>query len=266
MRIGTVHGTELRIDASFFLVAGLLAWSLVTMLGRTHPTWTVAAAATFTVVAMALFLFSVLLHEAARVVAAESLSLRVRRVTLFLVGGAADLEKPADTPTAEGLVAFAGPLVNLVVGAGATVFASFAFTRVTLGDAGLDALADVPPFSMLALFFAAVNLGLGLVHLVPAIPLDGGALLQAILWRVSGDRRRSVQLTCFSSRIVGWSTVIMGFLTMLTGLRPQHFELEAHVLGGLWLGVLGLFVAIRAGRHARRMDAIAAGRPSGSGM
>ncbi len=132
----------------------------------------------------ALVLFaSVLAHELAHALVARRFGVRTEAITLFLFGGVATLEAEPPTPTAETLIALAGPALSALLG-----LAAFG------GLAALDRLApaaSASPPATVGAYLALANGVLAAFNLVPAYPMDGGRVLRALLWRRRGDRARA---------------------------------------------------------------------------
>jgi Zn-dependent protease len=169
-----------------------------------------------------LFLVSLLLHELAHAVVARHYGMAVPQITLWLLGGVAQLEGEPPTPRAEGLIAGIGPVISLVLGG---VFA--------LG-AALGGAAGVPVLVLtMATWLAAVNVLLGAFNLLPGAPLDGGRVLRAALWKRLGDRDRAGVAASAAGQVLG--TVLLGLGLLQTLVTGQ--------LTGLWLALVGWFLS-----------------------
>jgi len=123
--------------------------------------------------AAALLGVSILLHELGHSAVALAMGIPIRRITLFLFGGIAEITREPDTAAKEFLVSIAGPLVSLIIGA--------------VGVVGVDR-ASGPEAHVLFGYLAFINLLLGFFNLLPGLPLDGGRVLRAAVWQVGGDR------------------------------------------------------------------------------
>ena len=178
VRLGTIFGVELKLDYSWFIIFFLVTWSL----GRhyfpdAHPGWSPAAYWGLVAFTSVLFFASVVAHEPAHSLVARAFGTPVRDITLFIFGGAAHISAEPRRPREELLMALAGPGMSLAL---AALF--YALWWLSLGFAGpLHALAD---------WLGWINLLLGLFNLIPGFPLDGGRVLRAIIWGVTGDARR----------------------------------------------------------------------------
>ncbi len=216
--LGRVLGIPIALDYSWFLIFALLTW----MLGGTYyPSefknwspplyWLVGA-----VTAIMLFA-SVLLHELGHSVVALRYKIPVRSITLFIFGGVAQIGAQPASPTAEFLIAIAGPLVSL----GLAVF----FYAVQ------PVVAGVEPLLGLVTYLAYINLALVLFNLIPGYPLDGGRVFRAIVWAVTKDMRRATLTAATAGRFFGFLFIFYGVWQVFAGN-----------LGGLWIAFIGWFL------------------------
>ncbi|HJR97527.1 MAG TPA: site-2 protease family protein [Actinomycetota bacterium] len=184
-KVATVRGIPLYVSTSWFIIAGLYVWLRYEALTRilVEP----AEAATIAVLGAVLFFGSVLLHEAAHAVMARSIDLPVSGITLVFWGGATETKASAKGPLGEFLVAFVGPATTLVL-AGVFWFAETLTNGLVAETMG--SLAE------LSLIFAAFNA-------LPGFPLDGGRMLLAIVWGVSGDRRTAMRIAGYGGIAIG---------------------------------------------------------------
>lgn len=231
--IGRVTGAPLILQPVWFLVVAVLTGILVPIvrsaLPDVAPEWTVLVAAVFVVVLFA----SVLAHEVAHAVVATRLGQRVHEVVLSALGGHTAFTRGSLGPGGSALVAAAGPLVNLLIGG------------VLL--AGAQPLLDGQSTTqravgVLVAAMASANLLVGGFNLVPGLPLDGGQLLAALVWRVTGRRHTGTVVAAWTGRalalaLLGWAFV----LPVLAGRRPELVTVVWTVLvaGAIWSGAGG---------------------------
>ncbi|MEN9540529.1 MAG: hypothetical protein RLZZ459_620 [Cyanobacteriota bacterium] len=167
----------------------------------------------------ALLLFvSVLLHELGHSMVAIAQGVKVRSITLFLLGGVASVERECSTAIGALLVAAAGPLVSLLLAA-----------LLLAGSHGVSHLS--PLLGAMCEQLGVLNLMLGLFNLLPGLPLDGGLILKALVWQVTGSQRRGVQVATASGRAL--SLLAIGFGVVILLRTGNVF--------GLWLLLLGWF-------------------------
>ncbi|MFC7247717.1 site-2 protease family protein [Catellatospora aurea] len=222
LRLGTIAGIPVGVHWSVLLIMLLLGQGLATAVlpagapgGSTGAYWIVALAVTV------LFLGSLLAHELSHAIVARHYGVSVRRITLWLLGGMAELESEPPHARADLLVALAGPLASL--GAAALFGAA----------AGGLYLTGLAPLAWVALaWLALVNAVLAVFNLLPGAPLDGGRVLRAALWWWRGDR-------AFAARTAARAGMVVSIL-MIAGGTLQVLWLAD--IGGLWLVLLGWFL------------------------
>ncbi|MFF3913571.1 site-2 protease family protein [Streptomyces sp. NPDC001852] len=169
--MGRPFGVPVYVAPSWFLVAALITWVFGGQLDRVLPELGAARYLVSLFFAVA-FYASVLVHELAHTVAAIRFKLPVRRIQLQFFGGVSEIEKEAETPGREFVLAFVGPLLSLVL-------------------AGLFYLAMKPvePGTVPGVLLAGLmisNLIVAIFNLLPGLPLDGGRMLRAVVWAITG--------------------------------------------------------------------------------
>ncbi|MEU8916456.1 site-2 protease family protein [Streptomyces nigrescens] len=230
VRVGQVVGVPLRMHWSVPLLVGLFAYGL----GRQGlPVWTPgrsdAVYAVAGVAGAALLMGSLLLHETAHAATALHKKISVQDVTLWALGGTTRMGRP-QTAGAAFAVAVSGPLISLVIGG------------IALGaGVGLQGLSGWAVPSVVLAWLGWANLFLGVFNLLPAVPLDGGRVVQAVLWWRTGDRERADLAAARGGQIMGLLLVAAGWISVLRGAP-----------GGLWIVFIGLFIMIVAGAERRR--------------
>ncbi|WP_448563133.1 site-2 protease family protein [Trichothermofontia sp.] len=227
-RIGSLFGIPLYLDSSWFLIVAFVALVDGNQWLSQYPHWG-PAIAYGAGLAMALLLFtSVLLHELGHSVVAISQGIKVNSITLFLFGGVASIEKESNTPGQAFQVAIAGPAVSF------GLFIAFSFLSTLFGP-------NEVPLQVLTQNLASINLVLAIFNLIPGLPLDGGQVLKATVWKITGNRFAGVRWAARSGQFLGWSAIILGLLAFLS--RPG--------MGGLWFVLLGWFGVRNADAYSR---------------
>jgi Zn-dependent protease/predicted transcriptional regulator len=176
------------------------------------------------VITALLFFAALLLHELAHSVIAKAKGLRVRAITLFALGGVSQIESEARDASSEFWIAVAGPLTSIVIG-----FLFLGLARLAGWQSGVEPATPVPA---VLLWLGYINLALAGFNLIPGYPLDGGRVLRAVIWWITGNQSRSTRV---ASR-VGEAVAI---LFILLGL--YRFFLGAN-FGGLWSAFIGWFL------------------------
>jgi Zn-dependent protease len=229
--LGRVAGVPVGLHWSVLAIVLLLAHGLaVAMLPAAAPDRTAAAYWTVALATATAFLGSVLVHEFAHVLVARHYGVRVRRVTLWLLGGMAEFETEPPHARAGLWTALAGPAVSLLC---AAVFGAGA---AEVGDLGTS------PLTAASLTWLALGNGvLAAFNLLPGAPLDGGRAIAAVIWWLRGDRATG-------QRAAARLGVGLGTLVLLAGLVEVLLLAEP---GGVWLMLIGAFLAAAA--HAERI-------------
>jgi len=242
-RIASVHGIPVYLGRSWPVVAAVIVLTFGPQVS--HPT-TLEQGGTFgyaVAVAYALLLlFSVLTHEAAHAVVARRSGYRVDRVVADLWGGHTVYDSSTSRPGASAAIAVAGPLANLALAA-----MSYLLVQ-SLGDGGVVGL--LLGALMLTNFFV------GLFNLLPGLPLDGGFLVDALVWKASGDRNKGLIVAGWLGRVVTVAIVLwLVGRPLLQGDQPSLFTI-------VWSGLIGAFLwagatnAIRAGKSRQVIERV----------
>lgn len=226
IRIGNLFGIPFFVNPSWFFVLGIVTLSYGAQLGQFHDLdgftpWLLGFLA-------ALLLFaSVLAHELGHSFVALAQGIKVKSITLFIFGGLAQLEKESDTPFKAFLVAVAGPLVSLLLFLGFTIIAaSFALPA---------------PIATIISLLASINLVLALFNLIPGLPLDGGNILKAAVWQITGNPNQGIIFASRVGQLFGWLAVTIGTLGVLGILS----------FGNFWTLLIGWFLLQNAGFSAQ---------------
>ncbi|MBD2233501.1 site-2 protease family protein [Phormidium tenue] len=214
-RVGAILGIPLFVDSSWFII--LL---LVTVSYGLEPSWHSAWGNLAWVMGfgLALLLFaSVLLHELGHSLAAKGQGIAVNSITLFLFGGIASIDKESKTPEDALKVAIAGPLV------------SFGLFLLLTAISQIESLPT--PVRVITGSVAQINLVLTLFNMIPGLPLDGGQVLKALVWKVTNSRIKGIRWAARSGQILGWLAISFGLV--------MAFVYQA--FSGFWIAAIGWF-------------------------
>ncbi|RJL36009.1 site-2 protease family protein [Bailinhaonella thermotolerans] len=218
--MGSPFGIPIYVSPTWFIVAILITlWFEPVVQARLHTSNLGGYLIAF-VFAVLLYV-SVLLHELAHCVVARMFGLPVRRITLYLLGGVSEIEKEPQTPGREFWVAFAGPLLSLgLAGAG------FVFDRFLADDSVVGVL-------VLQLWFA--NLVVGVFNLLPGLPLDGGRLLRAGVWKITRNPGSGTVAAAWVGRGLA---LLLALTPFLLGLLTGAFDFVMVI----WAAILSAFI------------------------
>ncbi len=228
LRIATIRGIDVRMAPSWLLVAAAIAWGYQRTF--TGDDRSLALTITMGLAAAVLFTGSVLFHELAHALEGTHRGIEVAGITLFLLGGATALRDPDRRAVDEFAVAAVGPWSNIVLAAG------FGLLSLYAASWDLVAVADV------AGLLGWLNLGLAVFNLVPGAPLDGGRILRAAVWAVTGDRNRATV-------VAAWVGVALAL--GLVGLTVWLVAARGALWAAVWVGLVGAYVL-----HAARTELI----------
>ena len=229
-----IRGIPLRIHPSWFLI---LAVATVAFQQQYRLSLAGSAAGVpplpwlwgLGLITAVLLFVSVLLHELGHSLVALSQGVQVKSITLFLLGGVASVERECSTAIGALLVAAAGPAVSLLLG-------------ISLLAASHSAAHLAPWLGVMITELGSLNLVLALFNLLPGLPLDGGLIVKALVWQVTGSQRRGVQVANASGRLLAYLAIGFGALLLLRGAG----------MGGAWLLLLGWF-GLGAVRNQQQM-------------
>lgn len=243
VRVGSVGGVPVLVRTSWFLVAAVLACLLAPQIGQVEPglggVWTYVAGLAYAV----LLYLTVLLHEAAHALAARHYRLPVRWISLHLLGGHTEMEGEPQSSRQEFVIAVVGPLVSLLVGVALLLLRAV----VPEGVLGLSVFG-----------LAVANLVVGVLNLVPGLPLDGGRVLRAAVWRVSGDQYRGTLVAGWGGRVA--AVLVLFWPLLLDLVDPAGPDLVDWLLAFM-VGVFlwsGASMALAGARVRRRLPSLVA--------
>lgn len=226
LRIGSLFGIPFYLNFSWFLVLALVTWNYGSQLGLAFPNlggfvWVLGLIA-------ALLLFaSVLAHELGHSLVALRQGIPVKSITLFIFGGLASLGEESKTPAESFWVAIAGPLVS--------------FTFFGLLTA-VNAFVQLPSaLAAIVQLLASINLALGVFNLLPGLPLDGGNVVKALVWKITGKPYKGIAFASRVGQFLGWVAVGLGLLSLL-GIST---------IGSIWTLLIGWFLLQNADRYAQ---------------
>jgi Zn-dependent protease/predicted transcriptional regulator len=222
MKIGRIFGIPIYLHPSWFIIFALITFSLATQFANQHPHWSQAQHWSLGILTSLLFFGSVLFHELAHSVVALRYRIPVVSITLFVFGGVARIGREPSSARQEFNIAVAGPVSSYALAGGFWLLA-----RVSPSSEMVRALAG---------WLAQINFGLATFNLVPGFPLDGGRILRAVVWGVTGDYTRATRFASRGGQLLAYAMIVIGIWQSLTG----------NFMGGLWLAFIGWFLLTAA--------------------
>jgi Zn-dependent protease len=241
-KVGTIAGSDVLVTSSWFLVAGLIAIVLAPQVERVSPGLGAGKYVAGLAFAVVLYL-SVLLHEASHALVARRLGFPVTSITLHFLGGMTAIEGEARRPREEFWISVVGPITSLVVGVAA--FAGSLVLPVGLLRMSVEILAGA-------------NLLVGVLNLVPGLPLDGGRVLKSAVWSITGNVHRGTIAAGWGGRIAAAAVLCWPFVQAeVVGDSPDllDFALAFIIAAFLWSGATA---AMTSARVRRRLPALVA--------
>lgn len=234
-RIGSIGGVDVYVRASWLVIAVIISILLAPQVEDVEPGlggFKYVAGLAFAV----LLYLSVLLHEISHALMAKRFGLPVRSISLQFLGGMTEIEGEAATPGQEFKIAVVGPLTSIALGVAALLLA------LVVPD-GLTRMA----FQLLA----GANLIVGVLNLVPGLPLDGGRVLRAAVWKAAGNMHRGTIVAAWTGRVVAVLALLSPLIEeVVFGAKPILFDylLAAIIAGFLWSGATSSMISA----HIRR--------------
>lgn len=218
-RIGTIGGIPVNIDSSWVWIAALVTYSLWTRFASLYRGVGTGPALVFAVIAAALFFGSVFLHELAHAVMARVNGIAVAGITLVFFGGFTSANSDEKGPGPAFAISAVGPGTSLALG---TVF--WVLARATAGTNEL-----------LSGMFGSVgwvNLFMAVFNTLPGLPLDGGRMLEAAVWRIARNRERA-------TRVAAWAGMVVAGLLVVAAMLEFSRQ---HLFTAIWLLIIGTFI------------------------
>jgi len=228
-KVGSIFSIPVYLDPSWFFIVAFFTY-LYGSAWRSTP-WGATGTAWIAGFVMALALFaSVLLHELGHSLVARSQGITVNSITLFLFGGIASIDQESKTPMQAFQVAIAGPAVSF------SLFVIFSIIGATLPLAA--------PVEAVLAQLAGLNFILTLFNMIPGLPLDGGQVLKAAIWKATGSRIKGVRWAAKIGQALGWFALILGIGACFTPIGPRF----------LWIALLGWFGIRNASAYSSISD------------
>jgi Zn-dependent protease len=229
IRLGRLFGIEIGLHYSWFLIAMLITMSLSSEFRASHKDWSDAVVWATSAMTAVLFFAALVAHEMTHALVARSRGLATRAITLFALGGVAQIEKEPEDAKTEFLVSIAGPISSALIGA--------ACLGLAWGMGwSLGSTPETPLLSMLV-WLGYINLMLAAFNMIPGFPLDGGRILRALIWWHNRDSVRSTWLAARVGQSVALLFIALGIFQFFAGAG----------FGGLWIAFIGWFLLQAAG-------------------
>jgi Zn-dependent protease len=228
IRVGAILGIPLYIDPSLILILGLLTIDFSASFAQISPN----LAWLFGLITALLLFTSILMHELGHSLTAKANGISIESITLNFLGGLTSMKRETQNPGTEFKVAIAGPLVSLALG-------------VVLLLLGFLLQGQQTIVSIMAVQLGQINLILGIFNLAPGLPLDGGQIIKAAVWKYTGNYFTGIRVAARCGQVLGWFGILWGFAVSFS---------SGQFLSGLWLIILGWFILANAGAYLQITD------------
>ena len=214
-----VSGIPLKVHINWFLILGLVTWSLSAVyFPFRYPEWHSSIHWLIGSIATLLFFASVLAHELAHALVAIREGVGVNSITLFIFGGVAHIANEPPHADSDFRIVVSGPFASVTLGAGFYVVGM--------------ATTAFPPISDVSIYLAYMNFLLAVFNLIPGFPLDGGRILRALIWKISGDYVKATR----------WATAGGFGIAVLFAILGIWVIIEGSIFAGIWLVFVGWYL------------------------
>ena len=224
IRLGRIFGIEIGLHYSWLVIAVLIATSLAGHFSEANPDWEATTIWTLSITTALLFFAAIILHELAHAAVARLRGLPVRSITLFALGGVAQIGREAADAKTEFWMGIAGPLMSALIGA------------LCLGIAWMLGWTFVvepsTPIIAMLVWLGYINLGLAIFNMVPGFPMDGGRVFRAVIWWITGNAARATRTAAATGQVIGYAFILLGVLRFFGGAG----------ISGLWMAFIGWFL------------------------
>ena len=237
IKLVRLFGVELGLHYSWIIIAVLIAFSAADYFHGIHPEWSSGVVWGIAIVAGILFFVFLFAHELSHALVAKAHGLPIHKITLFALGGMAQIEKEPTKASTEFWMGIVGPITSFVIGV--VLFA------IALAAGWKWASRPATPAIAILVALGYVNVLLGAFNMIPGFPLDGGRVLRAIIWGITKNAERSTRIAARIGQLVGIGFILYGIVEFFGGQG----------LGGLWLAFIGWFLMNAAGASYMQLQA-----------
>src|SRR6267142_757801 len=236
IKLGRIFGIEIGLHLSWFIIALLITLSLADQFHAFNSNWGEGVIWATAIGTSLLFFAAIIAHELSHAMVAKARRLPVRSITLFALGGVAQIEKEAGEASTEFWMGIAGPIMSLLIGVICLTLAwAFGWSPLTI--------PHTPLLAML-MWLGYINISLAIFNLIPGFPLDGGRVLRGIVWWLTGDGVRATRIAARIGQVVAFLFIITGIIRFFTGAG----------IGGLWIAFIGWFLLDAAGASRAQVE------------
>jgi Zn-dependent protease/CBS domain-containing protein len=237
VKLARVFGVELGLHYSWIIIAVLIVFSLGDHFHTIHPEWSSGVVWGISIVTGVLFFVFLFAHELSHALVAKAHGLPIHKITLFALGGMAQIEKEPTRASTEFWMGIVGPITSFVIGV--------ILLGIALAGGWKWRGEPATPGLAVLVWLGYINILLGVFNMIPGFPLDGGRVLRAIIWGITKSAERSTRIAARIGQLVGIGFILYGILEFFQGQG----------IGGLWLAFIGWFLLNAAGASYMQMKA-----------
>jgi Zn-dependent protease/predicted transcriptional regulator len=224
IKLGRIFGVEIGLHYSWFIIALLITFSLAGQFQENNPGWSDGLRWGVSIVTAVLFFAAIVVHELSHAIVAKLRGLPVRSITLFALGGVAQIEKEAADAKTEFWMGIIGPITSFVIGV--------VCLAITVALGWTPPEFPQRPLPAMLMWLGVINIGLAIFNMIPGFPLDGGRVLRGIVWWITGNAVRATRIAARVGQVIAFVMILYGLLQFFRGAG----------LNGLWMAFIGWFL------------------------
>ena len=224
IKLGRIFGVEIGLHYSWFIIALLITFSLAGQFQTNNPGWSDGLRWGVAIVTALLFFVSIVVHELSHAMVAKLRGLPVKSITLFALGGVAQIEKEAADAKTEFWMGIIGPITSFVIGV--------ICLAITVALGWTPPEFPQRPLPAMLMWLGYINIALAIFNMIPGFPLDGGRVLRGIVWWITGDAKRATTIAARVGQVIAFAMIIYGVMQFFQGAG----------FNGLWLAFIGWFL------------------------
>ena len=224
IKLGRIFGVEIGLHYSWFIIALLITFSLAGQFQEHNPGWSDGLRWGVSIVTAVLFFVAIVVHELSHAIVAKLRGLPVRSITLFALGGVAQIEKEAADAKTEFWMGIIGPITSFVIGV--------VCLAITVALGWTPPEFPQRPLPAMLMWLGVINIGLAVFNMIPGFPLDGGRVLRGIVWWITGNAVRATRIAARVGQVIAFVMILYGLLQFFRGAG----------FNGLWMAFIGWFL------------------------
>lgn len=226
LSIGKIFGITIRLDYSWFIIFFLITQAFASQYFFVTPRFGIVTSIILGIITSLLIFVSALIHELSHSLVGNAMGVKIKRITLFIFGGAAEMSDESPSAKAEFKMAVVGPLASIVLG--------FLLWGILIIARNNNWPAEVLVVTESLRYF---NFAVGIFNLLPGYPLDGGRIFRSFLWWRTHNLRYATSIAANLGKTVGFGFILLGIWLFIFG----------NGFSGLWLALIGFFLSAAAG-------------------